>query len=54
MQVDIKNFSKDELTQFVAEIGQPKYRADQLSDWIVYRLTYSSAALSKKEEDTFS
>lgn len=34
MQVDIKNFSKEELAQFVAEIGQPKYRANQLWDWI--------------------
>ncbi len=34
MQVDIKNFSKVELTQFVKEIGQPKYRADQLWDWV--------------------
>lgn len=34
MQVEIKNFTKEEITQFAKEIGQPRYRADQLWDWI--------------------
>ncbi len=34
MQVEIKNFTKEEITQFSGDIGQPRYRADQLWDWI--------------------
>ncbi len=34
MQVEIKNFTKEEITQFARDIGQPRYRADQLWDWI--------------------
>ena len=34
MQVEIKNFTKEEINQFSGDIGQPRYRADQLWDWI--------------------
>lgn len=34
MQVEIKNFTKEEITQFAGDIGQPRYRANQLWDWI--------------------
>ena len=34
MKVDIKNFTKEEITTFALEIGQPKYRAQQLWEWI--------------------
>jgi 23S rRNA (adenine2503-C2)-methyltransferase len=31
---DVKSFSEDELRNFLLELGQKKYRADQIADWM--------------------
>jgi len=35
--VSLLDFSKEELTDFVLGLGEPKYRANQLWDWIYKR-----------------
>lgn len=35
--LSLLDFSKEELTDFVLELGEPKYRANQLWDWIYKR-----------------
>ncbi len=33
-KIDIKSFSLDELKERLSELGQPLYRADQITDWL--------------------
>ena len=33
-KIDIKSLQYDELKAFVAELGQPKFRADQIFSWL--------------------
>ena len=40
-QIDIKSFNKEELTAFVTQAGLPKFRADQLYQWMHQKLAAS-------------
>ena len=55
--IDLKDFEYDELTDFLAEIGEPKYRSGQIFEWLhkgvesYDEMTNISKATKKKLEE---
>ena len=55
--IDLKDFEYDELTEFLAEIGEPKYRSGQIFEWLhkgvesYDEMTNISKATKKKLEE---
>ncbi len=55
--IDLKDFEYDELTEFLAEIGEPKYRSGQIFEWLhkgvesYGEMTNISKATKKKLEE---
>jgi len=40
-KIEIKNFTKDELSQYLQLMGEPAYRADQIFNWLYNHLSVS-------------
>lgn len=45
-KVNVKDLSRDELNQFLEGIGEPRYRANQIWDWLYQKYVHSFAAMS--------
>jgi 23S rRNA m2A2503 methyltransferase len=55
MNTNILNFTKDELTSFLIESGEPKYRAGQIFSWLHRGVDFQDMSdISKKTRDTLS